>query len=356
MKKLLFISTPVGALGSGLGGGVELTLQNLVKEMQTRDYDITVVAPVHSFLPEMKIIEIEGNLQIHAQTQTRETPIILPSNSVLGNMWEYAREVQSDYDLIANFAFDWLPFYLTPFFKIPIAHLISMGSMSDHLDLIISKVAQKFPYTLGVCTHSQGATFPFGDVCRCISSGIDLSLYQFCDQPDDYLVWLGRIAPEKALEDALQASEITGIPLYIFGKIQDENYWQKICQDFPKAAMHYKGFLSTQDLQKYVRKARALLMTPRWVEAFGNVAIESLACGVPVISYARGGPTEIIKDGKTGFLVTPDSIEALVEGIQRIDEIDRFACRQQAENEFSLTIWGDKFQQWIEEIMVRFQR
>jgi UDP-glucose:tetrahydrobiopterin glucosyltransferase len=62
-------------------------------------------------------------------------------------------------------------------------------------------------------------------------------------------------------------------------------------------------------------------MTPRWVEAFGNVAIEALACGVPVIAYRRGGAAEIITDGKTGFLVEPDSIEGLVAAIDRLDEI-----------------------------------
>ena len=59
-------------------------------------------------------------------------------------------------------------------------------------------------------------------------------------------------------------------------------------------------------------------MTPRWVEAFGNVAIESFACGVPVIAYRRGGPAEIITDGKTGFLVAPDSVDGLVRAIATV--------------------------------------
>lgn len=83
--------------------------------------------------------------------------------------------------------------------------------------------------------------------------------------------------------------------------MQDEAYWQQICRDFPDAPIEYVGFLNTEELQQELGKCRALLMTPRWLEAFGNVAIEALACGVPVIAYARGGPAEIIKDGKTGF-------------------------------------------------------
>jgi UDP-glucose:tetrahydrobiopterin glucosyltransferase len=92
-------------------------------------------------------------------------------------------------------------------------------------------------------------------------------------------------------------------------------------------------------------------MTPRWVEAFGNVAIEALACGVPVIAYARGGPAEIVKDGETGFLVKPDSVTGLIEAINRIDEIKRDRCRQQAESEYSLTALGDRFEVWFTKIL-----
>jgi UDP-glucose:tetrahydrobiopterin glucosyltransferase len=350
MKKLLFLSTPVGALGTGLGGGVELTIKNLAQEMQHRGYEIHIVAPKNSHLTGLNLIEIEGTLQIFAQTQTRNSPVMLPTNSVLGNMWEYARQHQQEYDLLVNFAFDWLPFYLTPFFERKIAHFISMGSMSVALDDIMAKIGAKFPGTLGVYTKSQADTFPFSDLCRCLGSGIDLSLYEFCDQPLPFLAWLGRIAPEKALEDALEASQITGIPLRIFGKVQDEDYLQQICNAYPQVHKEYMGFFNTVELQKHLRQAQGLLMTPRWMEAFGNVAIEALACGVPVISYARGGPTEIVRHGKTGFLVEPDSVSGLVDAIEKLPQINRFECRQQAENEYSLPVWGDRFEAWFKEI------
>ncbi|MGK7917802.1 MAG: glycosyltransferase family 4 protein [Prochloraceae cyanobacterium] len=349
--KLLLLSTPVGPLGSGQGGGVELTVQNIAMEMKRRGHLVKVVAPATSVLKEVLVEEIPGNLQVAVQTQERDTPICLPENSVLANMCEYARTVQFEYDLIVNFAFDWLPFYLTSFFKLPIAHLISMGSMTEALDLIMEQVAVRFPGTIGVYTKSQAATFPFADSCRILGSAIDLSLYQFCQQPEETLAWLGRIAPEKALEDAVEAAQITGIPLRIFGKIQDRDYWEKICRDFPDAPIEYGGFLSTIELQKELRQCRALLMTPRWVEAFGNVAIEALACGVPVIAYRRGGPAEIVKDGKTGFLVEPDSVTGLVEAISRLDRLDRLVCRQQAEAEYSLAALGDRFETWFREII-----
>lgn len=348
--KLLFLSTTVGPLGSGLGGGVELTLENIVKALSQRGHTIEIVAPKGSVLPPMPVTQIEGNLQTTAQNQGRNIPIIMPDNTVLGNMWEYARKVQDNFDMILNFAYDWLPFYLTPFFRIPIAHLVSMGSLSEAMDHIIEQIAIAYPETIGVHSYAQGATFSFRDRCRCLSNSIDLSLYEFNPTPEKHLAWVGRISPEKGLEDAVAAIAKTGIPLKIYGFMQKESYWQKIRDDFPTALIEYKGFLPTEKLQKELGKSSALLVTPHWEEAFGNVAIEALACGVPVISYRRGGPSEIVRDRETGFLVEPDSISGLVDAILQLDQINRNLCRQQAEQEFSLEALGDRFEKWFQDI------
>jgi len=250
-----------------------------------------------------------------------------------------------------NFAYDWLPFYLTPFFQRPIAHLVSMGSLTDAMDQIIEQVATQFPKTIGVHSQAQAETFRFAAQCRCLGNGFDLSLYQLCAEPQPWLGWVGRIAPEKGLEDAIAAAQATGMPLKILGAMQDAAYWQQLCQNYPNAPIEYLGFLPTTELQQVVRQCRALLVTPRWVEAFGNVAIEALACGVPVIAYRRGGPAEIVQEGKTGWLVEPDSVPGLVAAIAKIDQIDRAACRQQAEAEFSQAAMGDRMEEWFADIL-----
>lgn len=348
---LLFIATPVGILGTGEGGGVELTLKNLAQDLIQTEHSVNILAPAGSHLKGIPIQPITGNVQIPVQGKGRDAEIHLPHDSVLGNMCEVARQIQGDYDLIVNFAYDWLPFYLTPFFHTPIAHFISMGSINEALDQIMAKTIDRFPGTFGVYTHTQAETFPFADQCRCLSSGLDLSLYEFSAENHSSLIWLGRISPEKGLEDAVAAVDELGIPLKIFGWLQDQEYWQNILSQYPNAPIEYGGFLSTAELQKEIRQCQGLLMTPRWVEAFGNVAIEALACGVPVISYRRGGPTEIIRDGETGFLVEPDSIEGLITAINRLEEIDRWTCRQQAEEEYSLTALRDRFLAWFNEIL-----
>ncbi|MEM7714114.1 MAG: glycosyltransferase family 4 protein [Cyanobacteria bacterium P01_A01_bin.68] len=350
--KLLLVSTPVGPLGSGLGGGVELSLYNIAKEIIRRGHDLQIVAPAGSTWDDLPMMQISGNLQILAQNLERTTPITMPSNPVLANMWDYVRQVESEYDLVVNFAYDWLPFYLTPFFKIPIAHLVSMGSLSDALDQIIVQISKKFPGTIGLYTPEQAATFPeLSSPMYYLGSGIDLSLYQFCSEPKEQLAWLGRISPEKGLEDALAVANSTNISLKIMGKIQDESYWEKIQQDYPNAPFEYLGFLSTKEMQQVVRQCRALIMTPRWVEAFGNVAIEALACGVPVISYSRGGPASIVKDGETGFLVEPDSVSGLIEATKRLNQISRQTCRDSAQKMFSLEALGERLEKWFMDIL-----
>jgi UDP-glucose:tetrahydrobiopterin glucosyltransferase len=346
--KILILSTPVGALGSGLGGGVELTIANLATELRSRGHIIDIIAPIGSQLGDLSIIQIPGELQLTAQTQALAASIVMPPNPVLANMWAKAREIQAEYDIIFNTAFDWLPFYLTPFFDRPIAHFVSMGSQIAAIDLAIEGVAVAFPGTIGVCTRTQAETFSFADLCHVVGgSGVDPAIYQYCATPEAALAWLGRISPEKALEDAVAAAEQTGIKLKIMGKIQDPDYWAKIQRDYPNAPIEYLGFLPTHELQQALRTCKGMLMTPRWVEAFGNVAIEALACGVPVIAYRRGGPAEIITDGKTGFLVEPDSVEGLVAAIGKLDRIDRSDCRHAAETVFSQSAWGNVIESWF---------
>ncbi|MBD2091779.1 glycosyltransferase family 4 protein [Microcoleus sp. FACHB-1515] len=350
--RLLLLSTSVGAIGSGLGGGVELTLRNLVQALRLKGHAVTIVAPAGSVLDmDVRIEQIPGQLQTTAQTQSREAAIELPANSVLAHMWDYARTVQSDYDALINFAYDWLPFYLTPFFRRPIAHLVSMGSLTDTMDAAIAQVAQNFPGSIGVHSRAQAETFPFAAACRVLGNGFDLSQYEFCARPGNSLAWVGRIAPEKGLEDAIAACQTANRSLKIMGILQDSDYWQQLQQTYPHAPISYEGFLPTAQLQQILGRCCGLLMTPRWVEAFGNVAIEALACGVPVIAYRRGGPAEIVRDGETGWLVEPDSVAGLVSAIARLDKLDRHACRHQAEAEYSIAAMGDRVESWLGDIL-----
>ena len=343
---LLFISTSVGAFGTGIGGGVELTIANVCQYLLEKGHTVHLVAPSGSVSDTIPIVALPGALHSFAQNDRRDSPIQFPSNSVVGAMMDYAYQIQGRYDLIVSFAYDWLPFYLTSFFATPLAHFVSMGSVSDALDRVIGQTARQFPHRIGMYTHVQAQTF--GTIAaQILSSGIDLDRYEFREESENFYSWIGRIAPEKGLEDVAKLSEKLGIAVKIFGKMQDESYWQECCARFPGAKLSYEGFFNTDELQSRMGASRALIMTPKWVEAFGNVAIEALACGVPVISYARGGPVEIVRHNETGFLVEPDNIDALAAALDRVDSIKRSKCRRQAEQEYSLEALGERFLAWF---------
>ncbi len=351
--RILFLSTPVGALGSGVGGGVELTLQNAAKALIARGHQVEIVAPKGSATKVAKLTQIAGRSQASAQMQAGDDPPpVFPLDSVLVNMWRYAGASQQAFDLIFNFAYDWLPLYLTSFFHCPVVHWVSMAALSDEMDRMVSQTVDLNPYAVAVNTRACADTFSAGNRLLVMGKGIDVAQYQFVAQPaKPSLAWVGRVSPEKGLEDAAEVAQRTGLPLHIFGLIQDEDYWEAIQASFPAAQLRYEGFLPTEQLQEKLGRCSALLMTPRWVEAFGNAAIEAFACGVPVISYRSGGLTEIVREGKTGFLVDMGDVKGLVAAVAKIGEISRYACRRQLEEEYSLEVWGARLETWFEQAL-----
>jgi UDP-glucose:tetrahydrobiopterin glucosyltransferase len=351
--RVLIASTPVGALGSGIGGGVELTLHNLVYCLGLRGHHVEVVAPANSLHVGERVHQIDGALQISAQGLGRGASTELPAGSVLAAMWSHIGSLQDQADVIINLAYDWLPFHLTQFFDVPVIHVVSMGSLSDAMDHVITEVARLRPGRLAVHSAAQAATFPDPSIFRVVGNGIVAERYdvQLTVADDAPLGFVGRISPEKGLEDVAELSARSGRRVLVWGMLQDREYWRRIQADHPGATLDYQGFLPTDDLQAQLGYCAALLMTPTWVEAFGNVAIEAMAVGVPVIAYDRGGPAEIVDDGVTGFVVPPGDIDALVEAVDRVGEIDRAACRQRVDDEYSSAAMADRVLEWIGDVL-----
>ena len=359
-QRILIISTPVGPLGSGTGGGVELTLHSLVLGLSARGHHVEVLAPEGSLHVGAVVHQIPGTLQPSAHADQRETPVVMPADGVLAAMCRWAGLHQDDFDVILNLAYDWLPYYLTPFFTTtPLAHLVSMATLSDAMDHVITSAAARRPRNVAMHSQAQADTFPAlvgpdsTSTVPIIGSGIAVERYDLhitADQPP-YLGFIGRISAEKGLDDVVAAVEIAGCPLKVWGLMQDRSVWDAMIANHPSADVSYEGFLPTDDLQAAIGGCAAIVMAPKWVEAFGNVAIEAMATGVPVISYRRGGPAEIVVDGKTGFLVEPDDVAGLAAAIGRIDELDRVACRQRVEEEYSIPALAERVERWLESVI-----
>jgi UDP-glucose:tetrahydrobiopterin glucosyltransferase len=353
-KRILICSTPVGPLGSGIGGGVELTLHSLVYGLSSRGHHVEVVAPAGSLHVGARVHQIEGALQVSSQTEGRDTPITMPADPVLGAMWAWVRDHQQHFDVVVNLAYDWLPLYLTPSMLIPVGHLISMASVSDAMDAAIEELLRHRPGAAAVHSQAQADTFPVpSGSLRVVGNGIAIERYDFVEraaQPAT-LGFVGRISPEKGIDDLFAVSAATGRRVKAWGLMQDRACWDAAVARHPGAQVTHEGFVSTDDLQAAIGGCAAMLMTPKWVEAFGNVAIEAMACGVPVISYRRGGPAEIVLDGETGFLVEPDDVAAMADAVQRIDEIDRAACRRLVVERYSTDALAGRIDVWLDDVV-----
>ncbi len=352
---IVIISTPIGFLGSGKGGGVELTLNSLVSGLLAKGHKVDVVAPKNS-----KLIETSSKAQLHCvegkeqkswQHQDYYSLVTIPDNSLLSGMIEKAILIGKKADIILNFSYDWLPIWMTLNINIPIAHIISMGSESFVIRNLISNVYSKFPYNFAFHSKIQASDYSFIENPIVIGNGFNLNNYVFQDCKNGPLGWVGRVAPEKGLEDAAYVANALGEKLNIWGIVQDESYALKIEKLFSPGILEWKGFLETDELQKELGTCRALLNTPKWNEAYGNVIVEALACGVPVVAYKRGGPSEIIEHGKTGYLANPDDKESLLEHLKTVDKIDRMNCRKWVENNASSNIFASKVVKWLSTII-----
>ncbi len=165
-----------------------------------------------------------------------------------------------------------------------------------------------------------------------ILNGIDLDGFAFSPEPDPtpYLVWYGRIVPEKGLHFAIEAARMIGLPLHIAGPVLDQAYFEaRIKPHLGRNAVHV-GHLDHGALARLVGGARAFLCTPMWDEPYGLVVAESLACGVPVAAFARGAIPEIL-DETCGVLAVPDDVRSLAQAAQAALSLKREDCRRRAE-------------------------
>jgi glycosyltransferase involved in cell wall biosynthesis len=166
-----------------------------------------------------------------------------------------------------------------------------------------------------------------------ILNGIDLRrfAYRATPDPEPYLVWYGRIVPEKGLDLAMDAARRMGMPLRIAGPALDTAYFDRDIRPRLGRDAVYMGHLTHPDLSRLVGGARAFLCTPRWEEPYGLVVAEALACGVPVAAFARGAIPEIL-DETCGVLAKPDDAEDLSRAALKALTLDRHHCRVRAEN------------------------
>lgn len=182
-------------------------------------------------------------------------------------------------------------------------------------------------------SHSIGKTWSrVRPVENVILNGIDLDRFRFEAQPSEkpYLIWYGRIVPEKGLHHAIAAASLIDAALLIAGPISNPDYFAREVEPHLGERIRYLGHLSHDDLSKVVCRARAFICTPCWEEPYGLVIAEALASGVPVAAFARGAIPEILHPD-CGVLADPDDVASLAQAALKAQTLDRHACRAHAE-------------------------
>ena len=350
---LVLVNTPIGALGTGRGGGVELTLTSLTQGLVMRGHRLTVVAARGSTLPadccDVTLVEVDGIDQPSWQHAAADQAIVIPRHGLLPALWEVALNQAQSADAVINAGYDWLPLWLTPWVKPPVFHLISMGDVSDVMRETIEAVAGWDARRLAFHTRRQADDFRLPLPATVVGNGFDLSRYTMCEGKDGPLGWAGRIAPEKGLEDAAAAAAALGERLLVWGLKENAAYADDVESRVPPGTINWRGFLPTAELQQELGTCRALINTPKWNEAYGNVVVEALACGVPVVAYDRGGPGELIRSGETGWLVPADDVGALTQALREVGSIQRTRCREWVEQYATREVFSQRVETWIRE-------
>ncbi len=183
--------------------------------------------------------------------------------------------------------------------------------------------------TLVGISRAQLASAPIGlEAAGPIPNPIDLQAWPAQERKGDYLLWIGRIRPEKGPHRAIAAARAAGVPLVLAGVIQPGQqgfFDREIAPHIDGERVRFIGEVGGSAKQALFAHARGLLMPIRWDEPFGMVVVEALACGTPVIAFPEGATPELILDGKTGFLV--DDEREMAAAIGRLPMINAHDCR-----------------------------
>jgi glycosyltransferase involved in cell wall biosynthesis len=237
-----------------------------------------------------------------------------------------------NFDLI-HFHIDYLHFSLSRYLQLP-----SLTTLHGRLDLPdLAPLYKEFAdVPLVSISQAQRKPLPWVNWMGTVHHGLPPDSFTLGDGNGGYLAFLGRISPEKGIDQAINIAIRSGRKLKIAAKIDraDREYFEtRIKHLLEHPLIEYIGEIRHCEKQEFLGNAAALLFPIEWPEPFGLVTIEAMACGTPVIAHPFGSVPEIVADGISGFLV--HDLTQAVEAVHRIDEIDRAECRRHFELNFT---------------------
>ncbi|VAX19228.1 Glycosyltransferase [hydrothermal vent metagenome] len=255
------------------------------------------------------------------------------NNEIDPKVWECLHisqvfERAGEFDLIHN-QFDFLPLTYSSLTQTQVVSTIH-GFSSD----AILPVYKKYNGHVHYVAISEADKSPELDYIATIHHGINLGQFRFHESRGEYLLFFGRIHPDKGVKEAIEVARRTGMKLKIAGIVQDEEYFKtEVKPHIDGDRVEYIGSVGPEMRPQVLGRARALLHLINFDEPFGLSMVEAMACGTPVIANGRGSIPEIVQDGENGFIV--HNIDGAVDAVKKADSVSRGGCRKSVEERFT---------------------
>ncbi|NBC65648.1 MAG: glycosyltransferase [Bacteroidetes bacterium] len=300
-------------------GPWEQVASNIAEGLIENNIDITLFATGNSIT--------KGRLQYVTKEGYAENP------ETDSKVWEclhisHLMEQADQFDIIHNH-FDFLPLTYSRLINTPMLTTIHGFSSPN-----ILPVYKKYNSDNHYVSISNSDRSPELEYIATVYNGLNTNEFTYCEIPKDYLLFFGRIHPEKGTSEAIQIAKKSGRKLIISGLIQDQGYFESKVKPFiNNDDIVYVGNSGSEERNKLLGEAFALLHPISFNEPFGLSVAESMMCGTPVIAFNLGSMPELILDGETGFLI--HTIEEAAEAVCNINTIDRNRCREWALSNFS---------------------
>jgi len=299
----------------------------LTEGLVTLGVDVTLFATADSITT--------GHLAGTAPTGYSEDPSLDPKVEE-GMHISAVFERAGEFDLIHN-SFDFLPLTYSRLVDVPVVTTIH-GFSSER----ILPVYQKYNDGAHYVAISEADRHPTLDYAATIHHGIEMDRFPLNPEPGEYLLFYGRIHPDKGTATAIEVARRAGLPLVVAGIVQDTGYFdQEVAPHLDGERVRYLGPVTREQGAELLGGARALLHLIDFDEPFGLSVVEAMACGTPVITHRRGSMPEIVVEGVNGFMV--ESADAAVEAVLASVGLDREQVRATVEQRFDQARMVDEY-------------
>ncbi|WP_417885057.1 glycosyltransferase family 4 protein [Zunongwangia sp.] len=257
-------------------------------------------------------------------------------------------EKVGNFDIIHNH-FDFLPLTYSRLISTPIITTIH-GFSSPKIIPVYKKYNATAAY-ISISNANRHEELTYLDT---IYHGVNPSHFTFQSIKENYLLYFGRIHPEKGLDKAIAIAKKANLPLKIAGLIQDQDYFNsKIKPNIDGNFIQYLGNLGKNERDLILGSAKALLHPISFEEPFGLSVLEAMMCGTPVIAFCRGSMPELIADGVSGFLV--HTIQEAVDAVKKLELLSPIQCRWHAETNFNMENMISSYEEAYKNVLLNFQ-